>query len=110
MRANNQSRVPKRTLFVCRHGERMDVVFGKHWITQCFDAKGQSSGVRGCLHVFILCMSLSSVEHFPCFVSYLCVPVIISYASPALIAVLLFSGFKFLNLFACLYIQYMSLS
>uniref|UniRef100_A0A9J7XZE9 Ubiquitin associated and SH3 domain containing Ba n=1 Tax=Cyprinus carpio carpio TaxID=630221 RepID=A0A9J7XZE9_CYPCA len=35
------SRLPKRTLFVCRHGERMDVVFGKHWITQCFDAKGR---------------------------------------------------------------------
>lgn len=37
----NQSLLPKRTLFVCRHGERMDVVFGKHWITQCFDAKGR---------------------------------------------------------------------
>ncbi|XP_051539477.1 ubiquitin-associated and SH3 domain-containing protein B-like [Myxocyprinus asiaticus] len=37
----NQSRLPKRTLFVCRHGERMDVVFGKHWITQCFDPKGR---------------------------------------------------------------------
>ncbi|XP_018954195.1 ubiquitin-associated and SH3 domain-containing protein B-like [Cyprinus carpio] len=37
----SQSRLPKRTLFVCRHGERMDVVFGKHWITQCFDAKGR---------------------------------------------------------------------
>uniref|UniRef100_A0A3B3ZGI0 Ubiquitin-associated and SH3 domain-containing protein B n=1 Tax=Periophthalmus magnuspinnatus TaxID=409849 RepID=A0A3B3ZGI0_9GOBI len=31
----------KRRLFVCRHGERMDVVFGKHWITQCFDSKGR---------------------------------------------------------------------
>uniref|UniRef100_A0A8C6SFA2 Ubiquitin-associated and SH3 domain-containing protein B n=1 Tax=Neogobius melanostomus TaxID=47308 RepID=A0A8C6SFA2_9GOBI len=30
----------KRRLFVCRHGERMDVVFGKHWISQCFDSKG----------------------------------------------------------------------
>ncbi|KTG24393.1 hypothetical protein cypCar_00029164 [Cyprinus carpio] len=38
----SQSRLPKRTLFVCRHGERMDVVFGKHWITQCFDAKGEA--------------------------------------------------------------------
>uniref|UniRef100_A0AAQ5Z2K2 Ubiquitin-associated and SH3 domain-containing protein B n=1 Tax=Amphiprion ocellaris TaxID=80972 RepID=A0AAQ5Z2K2_AMPOC len=28
-------------LFVCRHGERMDVVFGKHWVTQCFDSKGR---------------------------------------------------------------------
>uniref|UniRef100_A0A8C2Q6H8 Ubiquitin associated and SH3 domain containing Ba n=1 Tax=Cyprinus carpio TaxID=7962 RepID=A0A8C2Q6H8_CYPCA len=37
----SQSRLPKRTLFVCRHGERMDVVFGKHWISQCFDAKGR---------------------------------------------------------------------
>uniref|UniRef100_A0AAY4DYP3 SH3 domain-containing protein n=1 Tax=Denticeps clupeoides TaxID=299321 RepID=A0AAY4DYP3_9TELE len=41
LRANSQSRGPKRTLFVCRHGERMDVVFGKHWISQCFDAKGR---------------------------------------------------------------------
>uniref|UniRef100_A0A3Q2GQP3 Ubiquitin associated and SH3 domain containing Ba n=1 Tax=Cyprinodon variegatus TaxID=28743 RepID=A0A3Q2GQP3_CYPVA len=30
----------KMRLFVCRHGERMDVVFGKHWVTQCFDSKG----------------------------------------------------------------------
>ncbi|XP_067113716.1 ubiquitin-associated and SH3 domain-containing protein B isoform X2 [Osmerus mordax] len=36
-----QSGLAKRRLFVCRHGERMDVVFGKHWITQCFDAKGR---------------------------------------------------------------------
>ncbi|TSK82124.1 Ubiquitin-associated and SH3 domain-containing protein B [Bagarius yarrelli] len=41
LRTNSQPRLPKRTLFVCRHGERMDVVFGKHWITQCFDAKGR---------------------------------------------------------------------
>ncbi|XP_047246554.1 ubiquitin-associated and SH3 domain-containing protein B-like isoform X1 [Girardinichthys multiradiatus] len=32
---------PKRTLFVCRHGERMDVVFGKHWLTLCSDSKGR---------------------------------------------------------------------
>uniref|UniRef100_A0A4W4GF65 Ubiquitin associated and SH3 domain containing Bb n=1 Tax=Electrophorus electricus TaxID=8005 RepID=A0A4W4GF65_ELEEL len=32
---------PERTLFVCRHGERMDVVFGKHWLSQCSDAKGR---------------------------------------------------------------------
>ncbi|KAF4799726.1 hypothetical protein TURU_052009 [Turdus rufiventris] len=31
----------KRCLFVCRHGERMDVVFGKYWLSQCFDAKGR---------------------------------------------------------------------
>uniref|UniRef100_A0A8C5QLZ9 Ubiquitin-associated and SH3 domain-containing protein B n=1 Tax=Leptobrachium leishanense TaxID=445787 RepID=A0A8C5QLZ9_9ANUR len=31
----------KRCLFVCRHGERMDVVFGKFWLSQCFDAKGR---------------------------------------------------------------------
>ncbi|KAM4546360.1 ubiquitin-associated and SH3 domain-containing protein B [Fundulus diaphanus] len=30
----------KMRLFVCRHGERMDVVFGKHWVSQCFDSKG----------------------------------------------------------------------
>ncbi|XP_066515212.1 ubiquitin-associated and SH3 domain-containing protein B [Hoplias malabaricus] len=41
LRTNSQSLLPKKTLFVCRHGERMDVVFGKHWITQCFDAKGR---------------------------------------------------------------------
>ncbi|XP_042199880.1 ubiquitin associated and SH3 domain containing Bb isoform X2 [Callorhinchus milii] len=37
---NSQLSRQKRCLFVCRHGERMDVVFGKHWISQCFDAKG----------------------------------------------------------------------
>lgn len=26
---------------MCRHGERMDVVFGKYWLSQCFDAKGE---------------------------------------------------------------------
>lgn len=41
MKTSTQSCLPKRSLFVCRHGERMDVVFGKHWITQCFDAKGR---------------------------------------------------------------------
>ncbi|CAB1315832.1 unnamed protein product, partial [Coregonus sp. 'balchen'] len=41
LRPTTQSCLPKRSLFVCRHGERMDVVFGKHWITQCFDAKGR---------------------------------------------------------------------
>ncbi|MBN3310341.1 UBS3B protein, partial [Amia calva] len=41
LRVNSQSRLPKRSLFVCRHGERMDVVFGKHWLSQCFDVKGR---------------------------------------------------------------------
>ncbi|XP_072548242.1 ubiquitin associated and SH3 domain containing Bb [Salminus brasiliensis] len=41
LRVNSHSRSPKRTLFVCRHGERMDVVFGKHWLSQCSDAKGR---------------------------------------------------------------------
>uniref|UniRef100_A0A671YEA4 Ubiquitin associated and SH3 domain containing B n=1 Tax=Sparus aurata TaxID=8175 RepID=A0A671YEA4_SPAAU len=36
-----QSSLSKMRLFVCRHGERMDVVFGKHWVTQCFDSKGR---------------------------------------------------------------------
>uniref|UniRef100_H3D2H0 Ubiquitin-associated and SH3 domain-containing protein B n=1 Tax=Tetraodon nigroviridis TaxID=99883 RepID=H3D2H0_TETNG len=36
-----QPSVSKMRLFVCRHGERMDVVFGKHWVTQCFDSKGR---------------------------------------------------------------------
>ncbi|CAG6007613.1 unnamed protein product [Menidia menidia] len=35
------ARQPKRTLFVCRHGERMDVVFGKHWLSLCSDSKGK---------------------------------------------------------------------
>ncbi|XP_054899771.1 ubiquitin-associated and SH3 domain-containing protein B [Poeciliopsis prolifica] len=39
-RATAHSSSPKMRLFVCRHGERMDVVFGKHWVTQCFDSKG----------------------------------------------------------------------
>uniref|UniRef100_A0A669D5W7 Ubiquitin associated and SH3 domain containing B n=1 Tax=Oreochromis niloticus TaxID=8128 RepID=A0A669D5W7_ORENI len=42
---NNPSKefpsLSKMRLFVCRHGERMDVVFGKHWVTQCFDSKGR---------------------------------------------------------------------
>uniref|UniRef100_A0A672F696 Ubiquitin associated and SH3 domain containing Ba n=1 Tax=Salarias fasciatus TaxID=181472 RepID=A0A672F696_SALFA len=37
----NQPSLSRMRLFVCRHGERMDVVFGKHWITQCFDSKGR---------------------------------------------------------------------
>uniref|UniRef100_A0A672YKN2 Ubiquitin-associated and SH3 domain-containing protein B-like n=1 Tax=Sphaeramia orbicularis TaxID=375764 RepID=A0A672YKN2_9TELE len=40
-RSTSQSSSSKMRLFVCRHGERMDVVFGKHWITQCFDSKGR---------------------------------------------------------------------
>lgn len=39
-RPAGQPSLSKMRLFVCRHGERMDVVFGKHWITQCFDSKG----------------------------------------------------------------------
>ncbi|XP_072558105.1 ubiquitin-associated and SH3 domain-containing protein B [Paramormyrops kingsleyae] len=41
LQISSQSQLPKRCLFVCRHGERMDVVFGKHWFNQCFDAKGR---------------------------------------------------------------------
>nr|XP_023648195.1 ubiquitin-associated and SH3 domain-containing protein B-like [Paramormyrops kingsleyae] len=41
LRVFGQTKPPKRTLFVCRHGERMDVVFGKHWLSQCLDAKGR---------------------------------------------------------------------
>uniref|UniRef100_A0A3Q3ML32 Ubiquitin-associated and SH3 domain-containing protein B n=2 Tax=Mastacembelus armatus TaxID=205130 RepID=A0A3Q3ML32_9TELE len=40
-RPPGQSSLSKMRLFVCRHGERMDVVFGKHWLTQCFDPKGR---------------------------------------------------------------------
>ncbi|TRY89234.1 hypothetical protein DNTS_025401 [Danionella cerebrum] len=40
-RSNIQSRSSKRRLFVCRHGERMDVVFGKHWLSHCSDSKGR---------------------------------------------------------------------
>uniref|UniRef100_A0A3P9LRH2 Ubiquitin-associated and SH3 domain-containing protein B n=1 Tax=Oryzias latipes TaxID=8090 RepID=A0A3P9LRH2_ORYLA len=39
--AGCQPSMSKMRLFVCRHGERMDVVFGKHWVTQCFDSKGR---------------------------------------------------------------------
>ncbi|KAM8927235.1 ubiquitin-associated and SH3 domain-containing protein B isoform 2-T2 [Pelodytes ibericus] len=41
LRVNSQPGSSKRCLFVCRHGERMDVVFGKYWLSQCFDAKGR---------------------------------------------------------------------
>lgn len=41
--SGSHSRQPKRTLFVCRHGERMDVVFGKHWLSLCSDSKGEGS-------------------------------------------------------------------
>ncbi|XP_010891972.1 ubiquitin associated and SH3 domain containing Bb [Esox lucius] len=41
MSSSIHSRPPKRTLFVCRHGERMDVVFGKHWLSLCSDSKGR---------------------------------------------------------------------
>lgn len=37
---SNHTRQPKRSFFVCRHGERMDVVFGKHWLSLCSDSKG----------------------------------------------------------------------
>lgn len=41
LRISSQPGPQKRCLFVCRHGERMDVVFGKYWLSQCFDAKGE---------------------------------------------------------------------
>ncbi|CAI5795263.1 ubiquitin-associated and SH3 domain-containing protein B [Podarcis muralis] len=41
LRIANSPGPQKRCLFVCRHGERMDVVFGKYWLSQCFDAKGR---------------------------------------------------------------------
>ncbi|XP_019402447.1 PREDICTED: ubiquitin-associated and SH3 domain-containing protein B [Crocodylus porosus] len=41
LRVTSQPGPQKRCLFVCRHGERMDVVFGKYWLSQCFDAKGR---------------------------------------------------------------------
>ena len=48
---------------MCRHGERMDVVFGKHWVTQCFDTKGQSEGVGNFFFVMGgLCMMLSKTN------------------------------------------------
>ncbi|KAM6959103.1 ubiquitin-associated and SH3 domain-containing protein B-like [Aplochiton taeniatus] len=39
--SSSHCRQPKRTLFVCRHGERMDVVFGKNWVSLCSDNKGR---------------------------------------------------------------------
>lgn len=44
--SGSHSRQPKRTLFVCRHGERMDVVFGKHWLSLCSDSKGEKPRSR----------------------------------------------------------------
>ncbi|XP_042333592.1 ubiquitin-associated and SH3 domain-containing protein B-like isoform X2 [Sceloporus undulatus] len=41
LRITNPPGPQKRCLFVCRHGERMDVVFGKYWLSQCFDTKGR---------------------------------------------------------------------
>ncbi|XP_039220026.1 ubiquitin-associated and SH3 domain-containing protein B [Crotalus tigris] len=41
LRIANTPGLQKRCLFVCRHGERMDVVFGKYWLSQCFDTKGR---------------------------------------------------------------------
>ncbi|XP_073513487.1 ubiquitin-associated and SH3 domain-containing protein B isoform X1 [Phyllobates terribilis] len=41
LRINSHPGPRKRCMFVCRHGERMDVVFGKYWLSQCFDAKGR---------------------------------------------------------------------
>ncbi|XP_017287398.1 ubiquitin-associated and SH3 domain-containing protein B [Kryptolebias marmoratus] len=41
LRSTGPASLSKMRLFVCRHGERMDVVFGKHWVTQCFDSKGR---------------------------------------------------------------------
>uniref|UniRef100_A0A665UBM6 Ubiquitin-associated and SH3 domain-containing protein B n=1 Tax=Echeneis naucrates TaxID=173247 RepID=A0A665UBM6_ECHNA len=41
IRPTSQPSLSKMRLFVCRHGERMDVVFGKQWVTQCFDSKGR---------------------------------------------------------------------
>ncbi|XP_043936974.1 ubiquitin-associated and SH3 domain-containing protein B [Protopterus annectens] len=41
IRITAKASAQKRCLYVCRHGERMDVVFGKYWLSQCFDAKGK---------------------------------------------------------------------
>ena len=49
-----QPSLSKMRLFVCRHGERMDVVFGKHWITQCFDSKGSPRLITDSYWVFII--------------------------------------------------------
>uniref|UniRef100_S4R5Z9 Ubiquitin associated and SH3 domain containing Ba n=1 Tax=Petromyzon marinus TaxID=7757 RepID=S4R5Z9_PETMA len=35
-----QGELARRSLFVLRHGERMDVVFGRQWVAQCFDERG----------------------------------------------------------------------
>lgn len=41
IRITAKASAQKRCLYVCRHGERMDVVFGKYWLSQCFDVKGK---------------------------------------------------------------------
>uniref|UniRef100_A0A669DPY3 Ubiquitin associated and SH3 domain containing B n=1 Tax=Oreochromis niloticus TaxID=8128 RepID=A0A669DPY3_ORENI len=50
-RPASQPSLSKMRLFVCRHGERMDVVFGKHWVTQCFDSKGKGRYIRSNLNM-----------------------------------------------------------
>ncbi|EDL95238.1 similar to RIKEN cDNA 2810457I06 (predicted) [Rattus norvegicus] len=62
LRVNSQPGPQKRCLFVCRHGERMDVVFGKYWLSQCFDAKGEA-----------LLESNTVIDHVYCSPSLRCV-------------------------------------
>ncbi|CAM9765572.1 unnamed protein product [Lampetra fluviatilis] len=38
--ARSGTELARRSLFVLRHGERMDVVFGRQWVAQCFDERG----------------------------------------------------------------------
>lgn len=61
LRVNSQPGPQKRCLFVCRHGERMDVVFGKYWLSQCFDAKGEYSNPSPFFSTVLL--SLVSADH-----------------------------------------------
>uniref|UniRef100_A0A665UCN2 Ubiquitin-associated and SH3 domain-containing protein B-like n=1 Tax=Echeneis naucrates TaxID=173247 RepID=A0A665UCN2_ECHNA len=58
----SQPSLSKMRLFVCRHGERMDVVFGKQWVTQCFDSKGNHA--LEIWHIFILCLPARSGGHW----------------------------------------------
>lgn len=69
-RPTTQSSLSRMRLFVCRHGERMDVVFGKQWVTQCFDSKGKQAGETVSFSFSFSCRL--SADTFDFHISFLC--------------------------------------